>query len=180
MDYTLRIITLTTLMAIHGHGFGNFDEINRLNYGVYFTKRKDITMAQAKWSHTLAISLPNLDQYGEVPLPDCNFTPSCTGKCRDAAAGDYLHQRDLANVRFCPLLRNETARLNEIRSQYMASIRDSILAIRKLIPPINKDLSRVDTGRASRSKRAIEPFGFIYRKIFGLATNSDLTELASE
>ena len=115
MDYSLGSIILASILVLHSHGFGDFEEINRLNFGVYFTKRQDVAVAQAKWSHTLAVSLPNLEEFGEVPLPQCDFTPSCTGKCRQATAGPYLHQRDLANMKFCPLLRNETIRLNEIR-----------------------------------------------------------------
>ena len=187
-DYTVTMvrniqtwITITLLVAL-SDSFGDLEEINRLNYGVYMTKRQDVTVVQNFWKHTLILDIPTLTDFSDIPLPNCEFEPSCQGECltEKSQLHDYLYQRDMANINFCPILRNETIKLNEIRTQFMTSIKDSIGSIRRLIPVIARNLTIIRTQRESRSRRALEPFNWMYKKIFGLATNSDLSALKDD
>ena len=81
MEFNIQSWILLSLLAIMAHAFGDFKEINRLNYGVYMTKRKDITMTQASWKHTNVLQVPTLTDFGEIPLPDCDFELTCTDFC---------------------------------------------------------------------------------------------------
>ena len=154
--HTMDTVTITwillSLFVTSNIAFGDFEEINRLNYGVYMTKRKDVTLARQAWRHTVILEIPTLTDFGDVPLPNCEFDLSCTGFCLEEKTqlNEYLYQRDLANTKFCPILRNETMKLNEIRSQYMASIKDSIVSIKRLIAVIAKILTLVREARESR------------------------------
>ena len=146
------------------------------------TKKKDITVTHQKWRHTLVLQIPTLTKVGEIPLPECDFELSCQEECltERSQLNDYLLERDLANTNFCPILRNETIKLNQMRTQFLGAIQESIGSIRRLIPVVSRNLTLIQTQRESRSKRALEPFNFIYKNIFGLATNSDLSELKND
>ena len=86
-DYTVtmtRIIQtwiISTLLVASTTSFGDYEEINRLNYGIYMTKKKDITVTHQKWRHTLVLQIPTLTKVGEIPLPECDFELSCQEEC---------------------------------------------------------------------------------------------------
>ena len=90
---------MISVFAAVSNAYGDLHSINRLNYGLYMTKRKDVTVYQAKWSHTIAVKLPTMDQFGDIPLPQCDFEPACTGKCRQAVAGINKRQSRTTQAR---------------------------------------------------------------------------------
>ena len=192
--------------------FETTGDLSRLNYGTYFKKIRDLAVNRLFWRHTVSVSLPDLQEFDNIPVPHCNFTPSCDTHCsrwiqnstdfkfllsRDdryynicqslcskwSDEDDTLHflkKRDDVNKLLCPLLRNSTIKLNVIRKQFMQSINKTITDVKDLIPAIDKNLSKVKSLRSSRTKRALKLFNFIYKNIFGLATNQDMQQLTND
>ena len=107
------------------NAYEDYIHLNRLNYGVYMTKLKDLSVTQDIWQHTIVLDIPTLTDFSEIPLPDCTFERSCTPKClanQNDTIYRYLRTRDEANIEFCPVIRNETRKLNEIRTQFVKTV----------------------------------------------------------
>ncbi|XP_069123363.1 LOW QUALITY PROTEIN: uncharacterized protein [Argopecten irradians] len=129
--------------------FSESSSVQRLNYGILFEPAQKLHLGQEYWSHTFKIPLPtSLSLPGIVP-------------CKR---------------RTCESANSVIQTLNNLRTQCMANVNETVRELHRLIPhsylPNNSPFS------SRRNKRGLFDFiGEISKSLFGTATSSDVSNL---
>ncbi|XP_033734065.1 uncharacterized protein LOC117323140 [Pecten maximus] len=123
--------------------------VQRLNYGILFEPGQKLHLGQEYWSHTLKIQLPT-----NLNLPDII----------------------LCKRRTCESANSVVRTLNNLRTQCMADVNETVKEIHRLIP--HSYIPNSSPFSSRRSKRGLFDFiGDISKSLFGTATSNDVSNL---
>lgn len=125
--------------------------VQRINYGVVFSKKSNIIFGQEFWHHTFQVPIPKKEE--SQPYPSC----------------DIVHQH-------CYILNQAISQLSAVRAHISSNINHTVNTIHQLVP---KENLLVQSNIKSKSKRGLFDFiGSISKSLFGTATVKDVNRLA--
>ncbi|CAC5365736.1 unnamed protein product [Mytilus coruscus] len=125
--------------------------VQRINYGVVFSKKSNIIFGQEFWHHTFQVPIPKKEE--SQPYPSC----------------DIVHQH-------CYILNQAISQLSAVRAHISSNINHTVDTIHQLV---SKENLQVQSKIKSKSKRNLFDFiGSISKSLFGTATVKDVNHLA--
>ncbi|CAC5370072.1 unnamed protein product [Mytilus coruscus] len=125
--------------------------VQRINYGVVFSKKSNIIFGQEFWHHTFQVPIPKKEE--SQPYPSC----------------DIVHQH-------CYILNQAISQLSAVRAHISSNINHTVDTIHQLV---SKENLQVKSKIKSKSKRGLFDFiGSISKSLFGTATVKDVNRLA--
>ena len=140
-----------------------YDYINRLNYGVWFTPVRTVRIVTDVWMQVFDVPLPNVPVIQDDIRHAEDHTPNCTGSMP---------------VRRRARCREDRAVYIAVHDLYTNMTREVIKMLEHLhdLLPVEK---RITT--AGISKRAVAPFvGWVMRGLFGTATEDELLPIETQ
>lgn len=148
-----RVFMLFVMMIIVASA--NAKVVNRVNYGVIFTKEKSVGPVYDYWTHTIQLRIPRIKQHIKTPVT-----------CRDTQSNEY-------NQRCVPFSLVYQS-VDNTRQEYIHTLNESLNNILEMMPQ-----QSVGIRSRSKSKRAALSFvGDISATLFGTARVKDVKLLA--
>ena len=175
------LLVVVTIMATPG----NSETVNRVNFGVIFTKDRTVHAVYEYWTHTFRLKFPKMHDVRNINI-------SCS-RHRPRQPEQYEHCRgiqqmvsNLVNIscathvaipeehyQHCVRLQKMISPVNHIRNHYWENMANSINTAMSLMPrpPIPKSRSRSKRG-------AFDFIGDISHSLFGTATSKEVARVA--
>ena len=177
------LLVVVTIMATPG----NSETVNRVNFGVIFTKDRTVHAVHEYWTHTFRLKFPKMHDVRNIniscsrhrpPTPQyehCRGFQQMVSAMVNVSCAKHLVVPE-EHYQHCIRLQKMIRPVNHIRTHYWQSMAESIQTAMSLMPrpPIPKSRSR------SRSKRgALDFIGDISHSLFGTVTSKEVDRVAS-
>ena len=150
----VALLVMLAFFALNINTVTSDTVVNRVNYGVIFTKETTVGVVYDYWTHTVKMNIPSIRVPSRVPI-----------YCIHTVQG---HENE-----HCLPLQKMYQSVEKIRAEFMQTLNDSLTNLMVMMPKSPKARSQ------SKSKRAPLSFiGDIGKSLFGTARVKDVKLLA--